>query len=777
MKKAHTSRCRLSIRIVLAALATTAGIGLCGIEPCGKKAGVIQFDAISEISLDMTRGGNVVVFARYWACEDYYAVSVIWTEPHGMGVNMKTAVVLSDETGFRMDNEQFPDNLPTNTTYAKPIGERGPFCDAGGFYGGEDMRFAEAEAVARRVYVTDLESAKALKSGGIDVNVPRGPGGAARKLARLKVHGQADRIDSMELFDDEQRALAKMRYEYERGAGPGRIATLVAELPVRPETIGQDETRMVTGSDGNRTPHTIPGASYISHKGGRTCTVTYRDVTAGDKVLRLPVQIEVQRTDDKRVVRSARLMNFKRVDLDKDGVWQAAKAFGASDSEHATYARLVDKFLRHEARLGPPPVDANDPAVIQRLIAKYPFWEEPLLPAPDWSRLGHPTDPEDLETTRAEWQKEIEAQKQRQTKEQERIRKWREEVARMPRPPKKDLEPNDVRLIRQLNGYYLKRFAAIDGPVPESEWELWDLSQKLPKILQYHRAARLPEDQPPEPNDLDFKRIRELKDHYERLTTQQDRGLGGRLRAIEALTRLDQMARDYDAFEGHATRYLQMLREARLNEMYLAGGHNYIVMLIRANQYEKADKLFRQWIEQSATANDADGVFRFCGMGVGGRANPWAAVQLLDRFLEKPGLSPLERYEALALRALRLDMTEKLLADPQEDEDASRKALIQWTLRSTTRAEIASRVEPAIVQAASAWEALGPARYAEAKPYTTDTMPYQAKNALEAPDPTRTQQTSAELDLLVRQRTMQPRGTPRPSETARPRSRPRTPRR
>lgn len=774
MKKTHAIRWRLSMTIALAALATTAGIGLCRIEPSGKKAGVIQFDAISEIYLDLTRGGNVVVFARYWACEDYYAVSVIWTEPHGGGVNMKTAVVLSDETGFRMDNEQFADNLPTNITYAKPIGERGPFCDGGGFYGGHDMRFAEAEAVARRVYVTDLESTTALKSGDIDVNVPRGPGGAARRLARLKVHAQADRIESMELFDNEQRSLAKMRYEYERSAGPARIATLVAELPVRPETIGQDQTMMVTGSDGNRTPRTIPGASYISHKGGRTCTVTYRDVTAGDKVLRLPVQIEVQRTDDKRVVRSARLMNFKRVDLDKDGVWQAAKAFSGSDSEHATYARLVGKFLEHEAKLGPPPVDGNDPAVIQRLIAKYPFWEEPLLPAPNWSRSEHPTDPENVETTRAEWQKETEARKQRQAKEQERIRKWREEVARMPRPPKKEVEPNDVRLIRQLNGYYGKRFATIDGPVPESEWEIWDLSQKLPEILRYHRAARLPEDRPPEPNDLDFKRIRELKGHYERLTTQQDHGLGGRLRALDALTRLDQMVRDYDAFERHATCYLQVLREARLNQMYLAGGHNYIVRLIRAGRYEKADKLFRQWIEQSAVANDVDGVFRFCGMGGGGRANPWAAVQLLDRFLKKPGLSPLERYEALALRALRLDMTDKLLADP-DPEDESRKTLIQWTLRSTTRAEIANRVEPAIVQAASAWEALGSARYSEAKPYTTDSMPYQARNALEAPDPTRTQQTSAELDLLVRQRTMQPRGTPRPSETARPR--PRTPRR
>jgi hypothetical protein len=69
-----------------------------------------------------------------------------------------------------------------------------------------------------------------------------------------------------------------------------------------------------------------------------------------------------------------------------------------------------------------------------------------------------------------------------------------------------------------LNAYYLKRFATIGDPVPESERALRDLSQKLPEILRYHRVALLPEDRPPEPNDLDLKRIRKLKEHHERLT-------------------------------------------------------------------------------------------------------------------------------------------------------------------------------------------------------------------------------------------------------------------
>ncbi|HNS20254.1 MAG TPA: hypothetical protein PKH24_07130 [Sedimentisphaerales bacterium] len=766
MKKTCTGHRWLWIALTLTGLAATAGIGLCQIQPSGRNAGLIQFDVISEMNLDLTRDGNLVVFTRCWVCEDYYAASVVWTEPHGGLRDMKTTIVFSDKDAFRMDNDHHSSWVPINTTYAKPLGERPAFRWGGGFYGSEEMRFAEAEALARRVYVTDLGTSKGLKpdaEGVVEVNVPKGPDNIARRLARLRVRARDDRIESMELLGNHRQSLAQIRYEYEQGTSPAPLATLVAELPVRPETLGLNATVTLTDRDGNQRTHNVPDVNYVSHKGGRTCTVTYQDVKAGDKTLRLPVRITVQRSDNKRLVRSARLMNFKRVTLDKDEVQAAARAFGMLDGEYPTLIRLVDKFLEHEARLGPPPVDPNDLTVVRRLIARYPMWEQPAPPRPSEPTPVTRPLPEQMETTREDWLKQIEAKKREQAEQREQVQKWRQEVAKMPRPPRKEVKPDDVRLIRQLDAYYAKRFSTIQGTVPEDESELWNLSRKLPEILRYHRVSPLPEDQPPEPNDLDRALIRRLRTHYEKCTARQDQGLGGQFKALDALIRLDLIVKDYDAYEGHVARYLQMLRDADLNEMYMAGGHRHIAKLVEVGQYEKADRLFRQWADRSAAVNDADGIFRFCGMSLGGRADPWAAVQLLDRFLKRSGLSAVERYETLAWRAIAFDKMDKLLADPDPD-DESHKAQARWMLRGATRADIAAKVQAAILEAVSAWGALGPARLSEAKPYSTASMSTQMRNAIEAPDATRLQETSAELDQIVRQRTAQRGAASRPSE-------------
>jgi len=774
------------LRFLTVLLLSTAGIGFCQIQPSGKKAGLIQFDVISEVNMEWSGATNIVFFAKYWVCEDYYAVSVVWTEPRGHGRDMKTAIVFSDGTGFRMDNELYSYWVPTNTTYPKPFGKRGPFRWGGGFYGSEETRFAEAQALARRVYVSDLGPAASRKAGAdgiVDVSVPKAPGGVTRKLARLRFHAGDDRIESMELFDDQQRSLAKMRYEYEGGPGAARLSTLLAELPVRPEKLRIDTDVKMSASDGTETTLRIPDVNYVSHKGGRTCTVTYKDVTLGDKVLRLPVQVKVQRSDNKQILRTARLMNFKRVDLDKSGVWKAAEAFGRLGDDYPAWIRLVDKFLDHTPRLGPPSVDPNDFARVRRLVAKYPLPEKPPMPeSPQTKR-----EPLDLDPAVAKEQalKSGEAQRRDQALRQQQMKAWRDQVARMPKPARKTIEPNDARLIRQLRAHYRKmllppiteeqrtELRTKGGPppswsIPERLREVKELRDKFDKILDYHHAAPLPEDRAPEPNDSDVKLICQLKEHYEKLTQQEDRGLGGRLKALDALACLDSMIKDYDAFEKHVARYLQMLRDADLDQMYMVGGYFYIDNLIEAGRYRDAGRLFKQWADRSAAVNDADEVYRFCGSDLGGNGDPWAAVQLLDRFLKRPGLSPVQRYEGLALRAIALDKLDKLLADPETASDESRKALAGWVLSGTTKAQMAKLVEPAIRQAVSAWEALGSARLSEAKPYSERNMLGNAMYMTEIPDSTRLQETSARLDQIVRQRFGQKEPAPGPSGTKRP---------
>jgi len=761
MRKGLIARRRVWIIATLAVISIAAGMGLGPVEPRGRDAGLIQFDAISEVYLDGAGATNIVVFARYWVCADYYAVSVLWTEPHGRGRNLRSLRVFSDETGFRMDDEHLSFWVPRNTTYPKPVGER-PVFD--GCHRTDEMRFAEAEALARRVYLSDLASVKD-RDGTFDVDVPQDASGATRSLAHLKVQAKDNRIDSMELFDGEQRLLAKMEYAYERDSGPPRLATLTAELPVRPEGLVFG-SRIRVAPDGQVTTRTVPDVNYVSHKGGRTCTVTYEDVALGAQVLRLPVRIRVVRSDNKQLFRSARLMNFKRVDLDKDEVWLAAEAFGGLGSMYATWEGLMKKLVWHTPELGPLSVDPNDPAVVRRLTAKYPVWDPPA-PGPPESRLRSrkrgetpPIETGGLEEVQA-WKRErIQAMK----KEQERLNEFRRRVARMPRPPREDIEPDDARLIRQLRAHYEKlrltkeqkashNMYAAAYTIGESGRRTEDLREQLHGILRYHRAPTLPEDRPPEPNDSDLKLIGELKSHYEKLALERDHGFGGRLKAINLLTWLDRAAKDFDSFESHVVRYLRMLEEAELNEMYMVGGFRYIRILLEAGRYDGTSRLLSPWAQRSAVANSADAVYRFCHSDLGGKGYPWFGGQVLDRLLKKPDLSPLERYEGLALRAIALDKIDKLLADPKTKEDASRQARAQWILKNTTRAEISRMLKPAIREAVAAWEALGPARLTAAKPYSTANMPAKAKKLGGYPEATTLQETSARLMRIMQERT------------------------
>jgi hypothetical protein len=772
--------------------------GFSQIQPSGKKAGLIRFDVISE--LNMLSAGwpchpNKVVCARYWVCADYYAVSVIRTEPSG---DLNTLVVFSDETAFRLDDEERSEYVAVNTTYRKPLGERGPFRVRHVFGSmlpfAANTRHAEAEAASRRVYVDDLGPAKSRRSGAnemIDVDVPKNPGGTTRKLAHLKVRAQDGRIESMELFDGQQRQLGKMRYEYERAGNVLQLARLIADWSARPEKLAVDVDE--TGS-----PEST--VDYVSHKGGRTSTVTYKSIALGDKLLRLPVQVEVYRGDDKRLLRSAKLTNFKQVNLDQAGVWKAAKTFAGLSSEDHALAQLRDKYRATPPRKRRPlQVDPNDVAVARRLIAKYPVPEAPRPPDRPWRRAPGKRVAPDLDPNMGPQQMRArqEARQRESAQRSEEVKAWREQATKTPKPKQMTVEPGDARAIRERVARYddmlvppplteeeKTKYASQDWvPRPsestEEEREIRELRDNLRKILNYHRVPELPEDKPKpvEPGDLDL--IRQLRSHYEKLAVQQDQGLGAQLRALGALIQLDWIPHDYDAYEGHTVRYLQMMRNAGLIPMHMLSGFEHIRHLVTAGQCDKANKLIKSWADRSGAENDADAIFRFANMEGYRPMLSWASVQVLDRLLQRPGLSPVQRYEALALRAINLDEIDRFQADPEAgdsnrlvlDREADKnksRAINQWILSTTTRAGISKLVEPAIRQAVSAWGALGSARWSEAKPYSTKNLAPRVRNANAVPDATRLQETSARLDRIVRQRFGQKGTTPGPPKAGRP---------
>ncbi len=757
MTAIHRRPGRLCLIAALAVIAIACGLGLAQIQPVGRNAAaLIQFDVLSELNMDEAFT-NWVVFARYWVCGDFYAVSVVWSEPHGAGMqNMKTLTALSDNTGFRMTDERYADWVPLNTTYSKPLGERGPFAWGGAAYELADMRFAEADALSRRLYVRDLMTLKDANPQGdkiIDLKAMQGPDGVKRKVTRLKVQAKRGQIEGMDLFDDQQQSLCKIEYEYERNTTAPPLARLIAELPVRPQKLAIRARLKCTTSDGEIKPFEVKDADYVYHKGGRTCTVTYQDIAIGDKTLRLPVLVEVRVSETKRLLRSAKLINFKPVDLDKDAVWEAARSFAHQSSEDQAWRRLVGKYLDPKPKPGPLQVDPNDLTFVRKLIAKYPLRELPPMADNPRSKTGTLREQIDNGAWRQDPTLLEEWAKNRTRESEEEQKKWREQAARIPSPPRIEIEPNDARAIRQLDRYYTKKLSGINGPVPESKQEMFDLRERLRGICSYHRVPHLPEDDPPEVDSNDLQMIQQLKTHYEKLATQSDRGLGGQFQAVHVLTRLDRIARDFDAFEKHTHRYLQMLQEAGLDAMYMVGGHGNLETLVVAGRHEEANRLLRRWADRSAAENDADAVLRFAGWDVdGSKRDPWASIQLLDRFLKRSGLSPLQRYEGLALRAIALHNLDKLLGSLATVDSDLRRAQGQWVLSTTTRGQVVRRVRPAVLEAVSAWESLGGARWSEAKPYSTAQTSGFMLNLMGNTEATRLQETSAMLDSIVRKR-------------------------
>lgn len=762
MKKRHAYPARLWLVAVLAGLSIAAGIGLGRIQPTGGRAGLIQFDVISELNMDEGYT-NTVVFARYWVCRDYYAVSVLWSEPHGLGMaNVKCIVVRSDKNTFQVNDALFPHWVPLNTNYPRPLGERGPFRWGGGMYEGAEMRFAEAEALARRVYVSDLALGTGPSrnaDGVVDLNVSESAHGIRRKLARLKARLKDNRIESMELFD-KQRSLCRLEYEYEPGRNASALSRLVAHLPVRPEKLAAQVALTSTSSRGDTKNFKLNDVDHLYHKGGRTCSVAYRDVSLGDTVLRLPAQVEVRVSEDRRLLRSARLIDFKRVDLDKAGVWEAARAFGELSDEDRGWRQLAERYLKQPGpNLGPMEVDPNDLAFVRRLVAKYPLPQAEAAPPREVAPKTR--------TTRGRMSPEAMAQRRAESREKER--RWEKLARDFAKLREIEVEPNDARVIRQLYKYYSRtifvpltqeqktQFRTKGGGVArvvrDDKRDEADMRNKLHDILTYYRIPPLPQSKPPEMDPNDLTRIRQLAVYYERLATQEDRGLGGRLKAVHALTRLDRMRKDYDAFEGHTLAYLEMIRKAGLANMVMAGGRGNIETFVVAGEYEKATRLMRQWADWSAAESGTDAILRFAGWDVqGSKRDPWSGVHLLDRVLERPGLSPVQRYKALAFRAVALHQIDKLLADPESAENDLHRAQAQWILSTASRADLARRVAPALREALSAWQSLGAARWSDAKPYSTANMTAATKNSLGYPEATALQEISARLMSVIGER-------------------------
>ena len=759
------------------------------VQPIGKKVGLVQFDAILQMNMDRYVA-TTTLFARYWVSQDLYALATVWSEPNGRGfMKLANQAVLSDAHGWKLHGDLFPDS-PNNKIYPQATGDRPPFQWGAGLYHIRDSRFADSAAKARRVYMSDLGpllDPGQEGTGSFEIQIPRSTDQAARTIGMLRVNAKNKVIEMMEVLDRDQQLICKVNYHY--GPEGDRLSRLTALLPTRPQKLLADANVVMQISDGDGIKEQtirIDTVDHVHHKGGRICAVTYKDVTLGNEIVRLPVYVEVRRADDSRVLRTAELTNFRLVQMDKDQVWQAARAFAGLTQQDRDLRQLVKKYLRHRARLGPPSIDPNDTEAVMRLIARYPVPEGPTFEPIELHftprEPNRTPNPEDYEKRRQEFRQERMAFQQLTAERKQQLIAWHQEFERGRKT--KQVEPNDARLIRQLMNHYS---AVIGTLTEEQEKELdeekgtvsvpWtdetkrasELERKLRSIWSYYIFPDLPEDLPPsiEPNDMQL--IRQLQAYYQDLAKDNPNGKGGLLRALNGLTRIDLLLKDWDRYEKHVLEYLRVLEEAGLYAVYADSAWMLTQGFLDAGQYQRANRFMQHWCSVASRMSDPNDVLRFAYVQSRGWAQYWPSTKILEGLLRRGDLTPIQRYQALALRAIGLHMVDGLLARGLNNlKEDSQKSTARWILTATTYQQIASQVSPAIQQAVSAWRSLGPAAFDQARPYMAPASDF-AKYVTQAPDSTPLQEISAMLDQIVRQRSGQvPQAQPAQGQTERP---------
>ncbi len=327
---------------------------LCGvapgkIEPTGTNVGVVQFDAVIELnrySPDSLRHDYTVMFARYWVARDYYSAAVVWAEPQStdmfFAVRPPGLSFASNRQEFKVQHESIKKD---NEAYKKPVGERGVFRYKFGSYPIDNVRFAEKEALAARIYAADLEhlqDANQTHTETLSLSKATCEAENSRSVSRLRIQASAGHIDSIDLFDEKEHLLKSINYEYANKDGKVYLRRQIGTLPERPMTVGFNGEGMKVTLDGKE--YRYRELEAPNHAGGRRCTVEYEPVKLGAKEVILPIRVTVRGGKDDQILRSVHLTNFKKVKLDNAGAAETARQYARFTDEQRKYQELRSRY-------------------------------------------------------------------------------------------------------------------------------------------------------------------------------------------------------------------------------------------------------------------------------------------------------------------------------------------------------------------------------------------------------------------------------------------------
>lgn len=367
IRKFNNKLCNTKIIILCFVLLLSAAAAY-GIVPKGTETGVLQFDAIVELNAQCFQT-HVLLFVRYWVSPRSYTVSIVWSEPHVGSLNFSTypitMVIESDEQNFRISNDVLTRN---NSVFSKPLGERGVFRYMFNDYPIGNIRFAEPEALESRIYTNDVGKVLGQTKDEwqiIDVQNSKTEKGIDREIAKLNLRVADGRIDALKLLDAKDKLIKSVEYEYSGQEGGPMLLRQNVVLAERPLTIGSKGKGIKLSIDGEERTYRDMGTMH--HKGTRKCSVDYESTKLGDKLLALPTRVAVRTADEQKVLRSSRLFNFKRVELNSEQVRKSAEAFSSFDSQDWKCREMLLKYWTKD----PSEVEDEDLKTLKQLRSHF----------------------------------------------------------------------------------------------------------------------------------------------------------------------------------------------------------------------------------------------------------------------------------------------------------------------------------------------------------------------------------------------------------------------
>jgi len=342
---------------------TCCSMGESKIDSVRKIEGVIEFDATIEIDPPLSPN-SVVLFARCWVASNYYRVSVIWAEPNGdrmwFPIYPPTLRISSDPDSFAVGDDLFPRN---NAKFKKPVEDRGVFVNMYGDYPVSNLRFADQEAIAERLYKSDLSNSVEDSQSVSDSLFPLCPTSfhTNREITGFKVKETNGAIESLILFGNEARLLKQCDYEYDNDVKEPGISRDRVAWPERAIKTGFREGAVTVKVAKTNYNFSTFDSTYES--GGRISSVDYCPIAFGSTMVRLPIRITVRMGQSGEIVRSAQMTNFHLVQITAAEADRAAIEFAGFTAAEFQYRSFSAKYREKT----PDQVDVADAATIKRL--------------------------------------------------------------------------------------------------------------------------------------------------------------------------------------------------------------------------------------------------------------------------------------------------------------------------------------------------------------------------------------------------------------------------